>query len=105
MEIFAPCVGVSFRGKEAVALVKSLTPDDGERLSLEADPDNEYDDHAVKILCDGVFIGFVARENNARIFEALQAGTELNVQILNFENTIKPVLLIRDFVDEEDGAE
>lgn len=96
MEIFAPLVGVHFRGNEAKELVKTLTPDDGHLLTLEADPDNEYDDHAVKVMYDDMHIGFLARENNREVFDALQNDEILDIKIVSFENTIKPVLLITD---------
>lgn len=96
MQVFSPLVGVSFRGKEVRELVKTLTPDDGHLLSLEAEPDNEYDDHAVKVLYDvgSVHLGYVAREANAELFEELQAGSEFEIEVTGFENSIKPVLLI-----------
>lgn len=100
MQIFSPVVGVSFRGTEARNLVKSLTPEDGIRLSLEAEPDNEYDRNAVMVLCDGEHIGYIARENNRQLFDALQAGGQFTIDIVSFENTIKPVLLISSDVVE-----
>lgn len=96
MEIFANLVGVTFRGTGAREIVKRLTPDDGELLSLEAEPTNEYDSEAVKVIYNptGEHIGYLARENNHEIFLALEAGQELTVEIVGFENTIKPTLLI-----------
>lgn len=96
MEIFANLVGVTFRGAGAVAIVKRLTPDDGHLLSLEPEPDNPYDSCAVKVIHKptGMHIGFLARENNYEIFKALERKEELQVQIVGFENTIKPTLLI-----------
>jgi hypothetical protein len=96
MEIFAPLVGVTFRPIEAKEIVKHLTPEDGHKLSLIADPFNEYDNHAVKVVHEetGTHLGFIARENNFEIFEALQRGEELKVEIVGFENTLKPTLLI-----------
>lgn len=98
MEIFSPLVGVTFRGGGAREIVKRLTPDDGELLLLEAEPTNEYDDHAVKVLYapTGEHIGYLAKENNRHVFEALEQGEELQVEIVGFENTLKPVLLITD---------
>jgi hypothetical protein len=109
MEIFSPLVGVTFRPAEAKEIVKALTPSDGHKLSLIADPTNEYDSHAVKVVDEetGTHLGFIAKENNLEIFEALQRGEELKVEIVGFENTIKPTLLIteRGALDHEPEAE
>ncbi len=98
MEIFAPLVGVTFRGAACKEIVKKLTPEDGNLLRLEADPTNEYDSNAVKVMYEptGDHIGFIAKENNQQIFAALEAGETLQVQIVGFENSIKPTLLITD---------
>ena len=103
MEIFVSLVGVSFRGAEAKEVVKHLTRDDGKLLSLEAEPDNEYDSNAVKVIHDpsGLHIGYLARENNYDVFSALQNATELCIEIVGFENTFKPTLLITE-ADEDD---
>lgn len=96
MEIFSSLVGVTFRGSEAKEIVKHLTREDSERLSLEAEPDNAYDERAVKVIHDptNTHIGYIARENNWDVFEALQNGDELKIEIVGFENTLKPTLLI-----------
>lgn len=101
MEIFAPLVGVTFRGTSARDIVKRLTPDDGELLELRTEPTNEYDSNAVQVIYkpDGTHIGYLARENNTQVFNALEQGNKLNVQIIGFENTLKPVLLITDASD------
>jgi len=98
MEIFSPLVGVTFRGAEAKEIVKSLTPDDGNQLFLEAEPDNDYDSHAVKVIHQPthVHLGYLARENNYAVFVALERDEKLNIKIIGFENTIKPILLISD---------
>lgn len=103
MEIFATVVGVTFRGAEAKEIVKHLTPSDGNLLTLEAEPHNEYDSNAVKVIHDpsGSHIGYLARENNYDVFCALQEGKELCVEIAGFENTLKPTLLITE-VEEDD---
>ncbi len=96
MEVFTPLVGVTFRPVEAKEIVKSLTQADGTLLSLEAEPTNPYDNRAVKVLHDpsGLHIGYVAKENNWDVFEALQNGEELCIEIVSFESTLKPTLLI-----------
>lgn len=98
MEIYATVVGVSFRGKEAREIVKGLTTKDGEKLTLVAEPGNEYDDHAVMVFHNpsGVHIGYLSRENNKQVFEELTKNIKLNVRIVSFEATLKPILLITD---------
>lgn len=102
MEIFVNLVGVTFRGAEAKEIVKKLTHDDGVELVLEPEPDNDYDSHAVRVIHNptGIHIGYLARENNYDIFKALQRGEELNIQIVGFENTLKPTLLITEKVTD-----
>lgn len=96
MEVFVNLVGVTFRGGEARDIVKSLTPADGDKLSLEAEPENPYDSNAVKVIHDptGTHIGYLARENNWEISDGLQNGAEFDIEIVGFENTLKPTLLI-----------
>jgi len=96
MEIFANLVGVTFRGPEAKEIVKDLTPESGCLLSLEPEPDNEFDQCAVKVIYDprSVHIGYLARENNYEVFKALEREEELKIEIVGFENTLKPTLLI-----------
>ena len=96
MEVFANLVGVTFRPAEAKTIVKALTSEDGDKLVLEAEPGNEYDNHAVKVnfAPTGLHIGYLARENNFEVFQALQNNEELTIEIVGFENTLKPTLLI-----------
>jgi len=96
MEVFAPLVGVTFRGADAKEIVKHLTREDGNKLTLECEPKNPYDDHAVKVIFDptGEHIGYIAKENNWDVFYALENGEELCIEIVGFENTLKPTLLI-----------
>jgi hypothetical protein len=98
MEVFVTLVGVSFRGTEARHIVQDLTPNDGDQLSLEAEPTNPYDEHAVKVIHNptGMHIGYLAKENNLEVFNALGENRSLKITIVSFENTIKPTLLIQD---------
>jgi hypothetical protein len=98
MEVFVNLVGVTFRGSEAKEIVKHLTREDSGSLSLEAEPDNEYDGNAVKVIHDptNTHIGYIARENNYEVFKALENDEPLNIEIVGFENTLKPTLLITD---------
>jgi hypothetical protein len=101
MEVFANLVGVTFRGADAKEIVKSLNRDSGDLLSFENEPDNPYDSHAVKVIHEstGTHIGYISRENNYEVFQAVKRGDPLNIQIVSFENTLKPTMLITDKVD------
>lgn len=101
MEVFATLVGVTFRGTYAKEVVKRLTKDDGELLELKAEPTNEYDNHAVMVMYKptGEHIGYLARENNYEVFLALEQGIVPTIEIVGFENTLKPTLLISSIED------
>lgn len=109
MEVFANLVGVTFRPAEAKEIVKSLTREDGDKLRLQAEPDNEYDNHAVmvfyvrdELIPDAdLHIGYLARENNYEVFLALERNANMDIEIVGFENTLKPTLLI-SFSDTND---
>jgi hypothetical protein len=84
--------GCNFRPAEARDLIKSAGI--GDSFTLEADPTNQYDSQAVKVLYKDVFVGFVAKQDNGPIFLALQDGHELSGEIIGFESSIKPLLEI-----------
>lgn len=106
MEVFANLVGITFRPAEAKEIVKRLTRESGTLLSLEAEPDNAYDSRAVKVIHDptGQHLGYISRENNYDIFQALVDGEELYIEIVGFENTLKPTLLVTTVPVEAHGA-
>lgn len=101
MEVFANLVGVTFRGGDARDIVKSLTQADGDKLTLEAEPTNAYDSHAVKVIHNpsGEHIGYLAKENNYEVFLALENNEPVSIDIVGFENTLKPTLLISSIDD------
>lgn len=73
MSYYDKLSGVSFRQKE----IDSLTGE--ETLVLIAEPDNEYDEYAVRVEADGVMIGWIRKGNNVKISKALQAGKTVEV--------------------------
>lgn len=93
MQLFATLVGASFRGKDAIATVKALTPADAEDISLVPEPENEYDDHAVRVIYAGEHVGYLARENNREIHEALLTGAIPFITLVSV-GTAKPTMLI-----------
>lgn len=75
-KVFEDCyvVGMHHRGADAAQakaivllfdemLKKSSSIDNHglHHLSLEREPDNEYDAYAIKVLCDGLHIGYINR--------------------------------------------
>lgn len=85
-------VGATFRPAEAKDIVRGLTI--GDRVQLQADPDNQYDTAAVAVYYDDVHIGFIPKESNSVLFAILMDGAEISAEIIAFENTLKPVLEI-----------
>ena len=96
MQITATLVGAFARDTESRAAITELEIGDDESLSLEPEPDNEYDPRAVKVIHTefGYHLGYIPRDSNGPLFEALQNGAEPVVEVIAFESTIKPVLEI-----------
>lgn len=92
MKITTTLVGATFRSREARHTLREATI--GERLSLEPDPENEYDPHAVRIMREGQHIGFVAKQDNGPISAHLLRGDEAFAEIVAFENPLRPILEI-----------
>ena len=106
-----PMVGATFRPKEAKEIVRGLNI--GDRVRLQADPNNEYDSTAVAVYSDDprgvgrdIHIGFIPRESNSALFAVLMDGAEISAEIIAFENTLKPVLEIHfDSMPADDDSE
>lgn len=92
MQLQAPVVGASFRPSEAKDIIKQLTI--GEFLSLEREPENQYDIWAVKVLVGDIHIGYVPRDTAPVVAAALDEGFEPMTEIVAFQSTLKPVVEI-----------
>lgn len=92
MQFITTMVGAFARPEEARHTVRLLQP--GDSVELRADPDNEYDDHAVACYKDGHHIGFIPRTDNGPLFDALMNEEEATAEVVGFENSIKPILEI-----------
>lgn len=90
-QIFCTLVGTHFRGKDAVAAIAQLVP--GDTLQLQAEPENEYDENAVATMLNGEHVGYLSRDNNTQVAEALAAGEEPTSTVIDFDGK-KPVLSI-----------
>lgn len=92
MQIMCELAGAAFRPAEAKAELRAAVV--GTTVSLEPDPENEYDPSAVKVMLNGHHIGFVARGSNPPVFSALVDGDEVFAEIVSFAAPLKPVLEI-----------
>jgi hypothetical protein len=90
MQIICTLAGAQFRPAEAKEALR--TAGIGDVVSLEPDPENEYDPQAVKVIFNGHHIGFIPKQSNPPVFAALQAEEEVSVSIIAFEAPLRPVL-------------
>jgi hypothetical protein len=106
MQIITTLAGASFRPAEAKDILRGLSV--GDFLDLEAEPDNRFDSNAVKLLYAGEHLGYVAKINNPEVAEALAEGQALSARVIDFETSLKPVLMIEENTalgNLPDGAE
>ena len=76
--------------------IRNLSNKDVEdRLSLELDPNNEYDKKAVKVLFEREHLGFIKSIHCENVFNAIKEGKDVKVKIANIikNGTIKEILL------------
>ena len=92
MQIITTLAGANFRPAEAKEIVRQLSV--GNHLDLEAEPDNKYDPNAVKVVLEGEHLGYVAKINNPEVARALADGDLLIATVIDFETSLKPVLMI-----------
>lgn len=94
MECFSTIVGTSFRDSDAKRAVNAMQPGESD-FRLEREPDNQYDPLAIKVLFgeDEIFVGYLARANNATIASALDDGEEPRVEVIDFDGR-KPVVRV-----------
>lgn len=92
MRITCTLAGAQFRPASAKDALRGATI--GETLTLEPDPDNEYDPRAVKVMLDQHHVGFIPRQSNGPIFEHLTGGDSLTAEIVAFTSALSPVLEI-----------
>lgn len=68
-------VGMHFRGQHAKEYAAALQP--GDTLLLEREPDNEYDENAIKVLTpgdDGFHLAYVNKETAAWLAPEMDEG-------------------------------
>lgn len=90
----ATLVGASFRGGDVKQHIRQELAI-GSLLELERDHHNQYDENAVRVIHEGVFLGFVEKDVAAVIAPLLDHGAAVEeVRILSFLSEIKPHLEI-----------
>lgn len=92
MQIFCTLAGASFRPAEAKDILRELQP--GDCVTLEPEPENPYDDHAIQVLYDDVHLGFIPKTDNRAIFDLLSSGEEYQAEVIGHETWLKPMLEI-----------
>jgi len=104
MQFHAALMGVNFRGPAVRELVADL-PVGEDRFDFERDPANQYDPNAIKVLLDGEFLGFVAKEVAEELAPLMDAGYEVSGKIIDFLGTIKPFLQLEATLDDEEAED
>lgn len=94
MHIKTTLAGANFRPKEAKEIVRDLAKN--QAVTLQPEPYNEYDSNAIKILCLGEFIGYVARANNVELSQAFEANADLKyvAKVYACDGGLKPIIAI-----------
>lgn len=97
MQIICDLVGAHFRPAEAKEILKSLSV--GDHLTLERDPENQYDQFAVKVMHNDEHLGFIPKTDNYELSRYLDQGGAATAKIVGFVNTFRPTLAI-EFGDD-----
>lgn len=74
--------GTTFRPKkEVLTVANALFEGKDLDVYLEAEPDNQYDPNAVKVIIDNYFIGYVPRQHATYIAMLLRNGRKLSTSV------------------------
>jgi hypothetical protein len=94
MQFEAILRGVNFRPASAKEVVTNL--EEGQKLNLEREPGNEYDENAIKVIEpeSGEFIGYVAKEIAAELAPHMDAGIAFSCMVQGFMRVGMPILEI-----------
>lgn len=88
-------VGMHFRGggaKDVAAAMSEATP-----ITLEREPDNQFDAYAIKVLIENFHIGYIERGQAAWISPLMDDGDEAAATFTHHEevkNNLHPILTI-----------
>lgn len=89
--------GLNFRPASAKATVAEI--ETGAEVTLERDPENQYDYNAVKVIAQGEWIGFIPKADNSEIASWLDAGKSYRAKISGWAATNKPMIAV-DLVED-----
>lgn len=96
MKYTSRLVGVSFRPEHVSDIVLDLT--EGDQLTLQREPDNPYDQWAIKVLFNNIHIGYVAAQRAlnvaSEIAPALEASTSYTCEVIKGGTPISPAIRI-----------
>lgn len=95
--ILATLMGAAHRDAAARSVVQSLR--EGDVLTLERDPDNAYDENAVRVMWNDVWIGFLERGVAAEVGPRMDDGEPFHCVVHMFPDgtgsqRLKPLLRI-----------
>lgn len=94
--------GMHFRGEAAKAYAEAMQP--GDNLTIEREPDNQYDANAIKVITpNGMHLGYLAKEDAAWIAGWLDEGFEFTVTCERVEfaqNNHYPVVTLTPVLNE-----
>ncbi len=74
-------VGNKYRGQNAQSIYDDL--ENGSIVSLKLEPNNKYDSNAIKVIANGVHIGYVFREHNKQIAYDMRRGLKFEAHVNN----------------------
>lgn len=93
--------GLNFRPKSAKDVVAEL--EIGAEVTLERDPENQYDYNAVKVIVGDEFVGFIPKADNSEIASWLDAGKPYTATVTGWAATNKPMIRV-DLLEEGEPA-
>ena len=73
--------GIYYRSKGAKDIIASLTVKDA--ITLKKEPNNKYDEFAVKVLCYGVLLGYIPQEDSEFVTNLIDTKTIKKIIVSN----------------------
>ena len=90
--------GTRYYSEEAKAIVLDLKVGD-DSLTLVREPENQYDENAIKVMKGDIQLGHVAKEVAAELAPLMDAGMEFRNEVFGYYNPMTPVLFIEPVED------
>lgn len=73
--------GTMFLSKKIIKMVADDVSS-GDYLELKPEPTNKYDPHAVKVLYDDRFIGYVEQDLSEEVSQLIESGVDYNCEVI-----------------------